>query len=86
MKIKIKLVTVLLSFFFVIGANAFCIPEWVPVVGGYCSAEETEAEEGKIWQAKLLESPGNQIKVQGVGNVCDYEGMDKFEYCIFGEE
>jgi hypothetical protein len=71
MKIKIKLVTVLLSFFFVIEANAFCIPKWVPFVGGYCSLEETEVVDS-LWKGELIPAVANQIKIEGSCKRLDY--------------
>jgi uncharacterized protein (TIGR02145 family) len=86
MKIKIKLITMLLSFFFVIAANAFCIPKWVPFMGGYCFGEKQEETVKKLYQAKLLESAGNQIKVAGIVDVCDYAGEDNYDNCFFGSD
>jgi hypothetical protein len=84
MKIKRNLVLLLVSFSFVIEVNAFCIPKWVPLMGGYCFGEKQEQTGKKLYQAKFLESAGNQIKVEGIGNICDYEEEDNYDNRFFG--
>jgi len=91
MKIKTKLATVVLSFLFVVEASAFCIPEWIPLIGGICFGEENEGTDPDLlWSAQLVETPANQLKVVGVRNVCDYDeenydGADRYDNCFFGD-
>jgi polyhydroxybutyrate depolymerase len=72
MKIKIKLLTVLLSFFFVIEANAFCFSQWVPFISGHCFGEkQKKIVKNKFLRAKLLNFLKNHTKTQESGDIDD---------------